>query len=386
MLAGRASAESPDEVAGAQQGEPVETEPVIVGDEEEVIVGEDEQVVEEAEEVIIGEEEGVVVEGDEERPARRRSTWQARGVDLRDVDGQMAYVRHTGEAFDDPDQRQGLILKYYFTLDDQPLYVPRKLSRAATSPDAAQETIWEIAQDKAVQADFEGVDLTASTAETADLEWLDYNSEGEPTFLMLYRMGLEEDQALLGVYRVKHEADQSTIARTVARRLIADETPEKFLPGGLIDTLDRPADAGSKAALYGRVIAVLKQTEEGFAVDFHGEKLHEDSDCRVWLTPTEHDWGTPVAIRFVDVPIKKDSGKVAQVTALGVLYEDADGNRTQIALDFPLCSSPLLLQMKSLAARLSKSGGSGKGPDVIQILGEDLYDELSRRMVNGVYR
>jgi hypothetical protein len=146
---------------------------------------------------------------------------------------------------------------------------------------------------------------------------------------------------------------------------------------------------GDRAAFVGRVIGVLKRIDNRYAVDFYGESLHVDSDCRVWLSPVGHAWGRPVAIRFVDLPVKKGPDAIGRVSALAIRYEDGQSSGRWIAIDYPLCRSPMLEQLRQIARRLeSRSSGRNRRspPQLSDIVGEDLADELERRLVDGVYR
>ena len=213
-------------------------------------------------------------------------------------------------------------------------------------------------------------------------EWLDYESSA-PGLLVLSLPGT--DDVTLRVVAGKQQGPEWLIERQLAaRHFSVSELSPHGLRRGLLDTWDRPKSLGPKATFFGRVIAVLKQIEGRAAVDFYGEALHEDSDCRVWLPQLE---GQAVAIRFVELPIIKESDVAVPVTVLAVRYEDATDGSQVIALDYPLCSPPILEQLRRLAGNRTSAGAEpAAGPDLAKLIGEDVLDEFSRRLVAGTYR
>lgn len=346
--------------------------------------------------VVAGDEPAVLVV-DEGQPLveaavadeNPRGRWQA--VSPREVDGHVCYSRQSSDAFDDPDARTNLEIKYYFELPDETL--PRgNLTRWNDGEPAETIRLQLPPLRGASREGLEGevvIELPVQPDEpAAEIEWLDYETQPKPKTAVVW-LPPQAPGGPTSLYVVPVAAGQGPLklGGSLARRSIgAEEVPEHYLPGGLLDTWDRPRSLGHRGNFFGRVIAMLKHVDGRYAVDFYGEVLHEESDCRVWLTPDEHPWGRPVAIRFIELPILRTGGDVSEVTVLGVQYETPDGGSKVIAFDYPLCSPPILEQLRKLAAG-AQSGGSrgGSAPDLGRLIGEDVLDEFSRRLVDGKY-
>ena len=369
--------------------------------------------------VVVVEEEPAVVVGDEDSAAE---VWNPRPAVVQQREGRTFYLRPNGEAFVDPDERLSLEIKYFFPLAETNLKpdVPKhSLNRAAELPEDARLLLAPSARVKLHAGTFPiAVDSDTSSGRL-EIEWLDYQA-ARPQRAVLLITGraaapVAEDpssdatdkrpdaagrgatadssappEASLQVLRLRAHDDGWEVTRGRAARSLAEaELPERWTPGGLLDTWDRWPELGDRAAFVGRVIAVLKQIDGRYAVDFYGESLHRDSDCRVWLGPVGHAWGRPVAIRFVDLPVQKSEDTIGRISALAIYYEDGESKGRWVAIDYPLCRSPMLDQLRQIARQLEsrrRARNRRPAPQLRDIVGEDLADELERRLVDGVYR
>lgn len=349
---------------------------------------------------IVVEEEGIVSEspaGKEGDAAVVESDsaaeWNARPIAQRKVGDAPVYVRQSSDAFFDPDARQALEPKYYFEVE-KPLPPAASLDRRQGEPAPARI---ELSDDPALAdlADHFPLDFGADARSLgAEAQWLDYVS-GDRAKLVAVLLppakasgattadatGDPANQAQLLVLRVKQAGDHWVVDKLVAERSMAAGELAPASAGRLrIDTWDRPMGLGSKAVFLGRVIAVLKIIDGRYAVDFYGEALHPDSDCRVWLSPPGHELGTPRGIRFSELPVRKGADRVATAWVLAIDFERADGERATIAIDYPICRPAIMAQMSKL------NNPRKPGPDLQKLLGDDLLDEFTRRIVDGTYK
>ena len=368
--------------AGAATGE----DPVVV---EQAIVVEEEGIVSES--PASDEGDAAVVEGD------TAAEWNARPIAQRKVGDTSVYVRQSSDAFFDPDARQALEPKYYFEVEE-PLPPTASLDRRQGESAPAR---FELSDDPALAAlasrfplDFtvkEGdsdAEARNSGAEVrnsgAEAQWLDYVSGDRSKLVAVLLPPVKDsdsDQAQLLVLRVKQAGDHWVVDKLVAERSLAAKELAPAAAGRLrLDTWDRPMGLGSKAVFLGRVIAVLKIVDGRYAVDFYGEALHPDSDCRVWLSPPGHELGTPRGIRFSELPVRKGADRVATAWVLAVDYERADREHATIAIDYPICRPAIMAQMTKI------NNPRKPGPDLQKLLGDDLLDEFTRRIVDGTYK
>ncbi|MBX7168157.1 MAG: hypothetical protein K1X74_17610 [Pirellulales bacterium] len=341
-------------------------------------------------EAVVAEDEVVVAEdapAEGEIASTAPQEWNPPLVHARSVGGETYWQRQSSDAFLDPDQRLNLVPKYVFVLPDPNADLLGSFRQGPALADGQALQLKSGVDAPALAGIFPCVPSDAGRA----WQWLDYEDGAKAHLLVGLVSGQADAPAQLFVARLAAPASAGQIDRIVAQREVpAAEIIADVLPGGALDTFDRPAEYGSRKTLVGRVIAVLKRHDGHYAVDFAGENLHPDSDCRVWLSPVEHDFGHPVAIRFVSLPIQRDSGKISPVTVLSVVYRGPNDKLHQIAIDFPLCSSPLLAQLRQLADQARSTGKPGarasSADQATALLGEDLAEELARRLVNGIYR
>ena len=229
-------------------------------------------------------------------------------------------------------------------------------------------------------------------------KWLDYNSRRPKLLAMLTGLNGSSDsggQVSLAVIRSHASDDSLQLDKMLAERTLPrSELVEPSRPSAILATWDFPNGLANKAAFLNRLVALLKQIDGRCCVDFYGTNLHTDGDCRLWLAPKDDPLGRPFAIRFVDIPVRKETGKIAAVTVLAVTLRAVDGSISEIGLDFPLCRPALMEQIQKLTAS-SKSKASGgptpgrklqNGPDLVNLVGDDLLEEFARRLVNGTYR
>lgn len=316
------------------------------------------------------------------------AAWSPALVRPREVDGARGYSRQSSDAFTDPDQRLSLEAKYSFELDLADLPKLGNLVRGHSTAGTWTITCSDAAKlgplAELLPMEVKPVEAVAGV----ELEWLDYESGKPPRLLVAMVAPDDAAEATVEVVRGDTKAAEFVATKVEASRSIPSvELPPGCLPGGRLDVWDRPASLGSRANFYGRVIAVLKLIEGRYAVDFLGDALHSDSDCRLWLGGADHAWGRPVGIRFVEIPILKEGDRIVPTGVLGVIFENAAGERRAMGFDFPLCSAPTLVQLRKLSQGLGGSGGkSSPPPDLAKLVGEDVVDELSRRLVDGEYR
>jgi hypothetical protein len=339
---------------------------------------------------VIGDEiieDGVIEEGIDDS----QGGWAARRITPRDVAGRQAFIRQTSDAYVDPDQPGSLELKYYFDLGEEPLSIGGQFDRIRPiDPDAP------VRLDR--DEDYEGPSglfpLSIGNA-APDLagEWIDYRSKLRPRQVVLLTGSASPDAGLqMLACRVRTSGANQLLVRDVdARRTVdASELIEGVSLTAAMDTWDKPSLLGNGSAFLGRVVAIAKDIDGRYAVDFYGEMLHEDSDCRVWLTDHAHPLGRPVGIRFIEVPIRKDADRVADVAVMGVTYVSDEGATYSIAFDFPMCESPVMAGLRQMAKLLEAADigddSERQGQDLETIIGPDLLDEFSRRLVNARYR
>jgi len=331
------------------------------------------------EEFVVGDEPGVV--SDETSPL---SGWCLLECPTRQIDGRTVFVRRSAEAFDDPDARGGLELKYFFNLPSDLCPPHGNLSRGTVLEQGISIELSPVEMQEVMPASA----ATLAEVPATEAEWLDWRQKPKAKSLALLTCD-EAGQAKLRVLEAAPDTSPLAVEKLIAERTFP--TGELAIPhqvGGLLDACDRPALRPREAAFFGRVIAILKQIDGRYAVDLYGEKLHQDSDCRVLLTPVEHPWGRPVAVQFVEIPIRRSDGTIAPVSVLDVTYRRQDGALKHVGCEFPLCSTIALAQMRKMSSLIPKNAASqGRpAPDVRKLLGPDVAEELERRLVDGHYR
>ena len=330
--------------------------------------------------------------------------WSATPIRLREVGEQAAFVRQSSDAFENPDARGSLEIKYYFEVPEllasatsldrhQGAPVPQRIELDDSSKldDLADRFPLDFSDTSLAAEANSGTEVRTVGAEA---QWLDYVSADRAKLVAVLlpakpdadksdSSANESDAkgAWLLVLRLKLAGDHWVVDKKVAARAIdGRELPPAAPERMRMDTWDRPLGLGSKAVFLGRVIGVLKRVDERYAVDLYGEALHPDSDCRVWLAPPDHNLGTPRDVRFSELPVRKADGRVASAWVLAVDLEATDGTRATIAIDYPLCRPAIM-------AQLSKVSDPRKpGPDLRKLLGDDLLDEFTRRIVDGTYK
>lgn len=359
-------------------------------------------------EVVVAEEDGpaLIVDGEAVVTVEDGSLegWQSRTAVRQQRDGKTVFLRPTDSAFENPDRRMSLELKYFFPLSDPLDWTCGNFDHAARPAEGKTKLISGLISRR--QADHELFSLSTDS-QGVEIQWVDFHKLTGAKHAALLITGRPENtksaskpdakdstaasdplppgEASLRVLRLTPAPRGWKVVRQLAMLPIdPDQLPGRWLPGCLMDTWDRPRGLGNKGMFVGRVIALLMKVDGRYAVDFHGEALHDDSHCRVWLTRDSDAWGAPIAIRFINLAIVKPDDSVRDVRVLAVLYETKDSRRTQIALDYPMCRTPMLEQMQRLAASFGQ-GKSGGGLSASRLLGENLLDELSRRLVDGRY-
>lgn len=343
----------------------------------------DDAVVEEEAAVVTSDEEGVVSDDD-----ANGSAWKAQEVRPRKIGDRLAYIRQSTEAFADPDQPRGLELKYYFLLADDVEFPAGNLAR-----DPAGRTSLTITGGEAqLSAAWQGRLPLAIEGKSADAgaEWQDYFALPAPRNLLALLMPRKSgDTALLASVRLEETEGKQTIKKLTAEREIpAGELPPGAAPAAILDTFDRPAGLSAKAAMFGRLTAVLKCVEGRYAVDLYSERLHPDSDCRVWLTPAGHAWGRATAVRFMELPLRRGD-QVVDVTVLAVSFTGSGGRVTRIGFDYPLCSPAIVEQFRKMQAQQAQkptAEAKPNQPDLAKMLGEDVLAEFESRLVNAPYK
>lgn len=327
----------------------------------------------------------VVVEDESvaDAPPANTVPWEPEVVQPREENGAAYFQRQSSDAFVDPDQRMNLVPKYYFVLPASvwPAKDARFLGDMRRGPDVSMEVINRTG--------------ALGGPRRPAVQWLDYEAGDKAHLLAVLTIPEPEvgnkGAAQLAIRSVKRIKDAWEIGPEADTRDIPPLELPSEVPGGLmLDTYDRPAELASRKALVGRVVAVLKRINDRDAVDFYGEKLNAEADCRLWLAPEGHPLGDPTGIRFVRITVKRDTGKLAQVDVLAVQYVDEQDRVHLIAFDFPMCATAALAQMRSLSDALASRKGSEPKPgaqdQATALLGEDLADELARRLVNGLYK
>ncbi len=342
----------------------------------------DEAVVVEEDAAVVSDEDGVVSDDED------RSVFTARQVVQRKVGEKLAYIRQSTEAFADPDQPKNLELKYYFQLQGDATFGAGNLKR-----DPGQRGLTLSAGQPAPPAPLASrlpLSVLPDVPADAAVEWQDYLAAPAPRNLVVLLRPIGNDQpAKLLAIRVEGEGNALTIKKLSAERDVpADHLPKAAALGDLLDTFDKPAGLSAKAAMFGRLTAVLKLVDGRYAVDIYSERLHPDSDCRVWLTPANHPWGRAVAVGFRQLPIRRGADAVVEVTVLSVAFEDRNGKRTAIAFDYPLCSPAIVEQFRKAQAQQAGKPAAAKPnqPDLAKMLGEDVLAEFELRLVNAPYK
>lgn len=317
--------------------------------QDEGVVVEDEGIVEQA---VVVDEDGIAVADDESSSG---GGWSALPVAARELDGQRVFMRQSSDAFADPDQRMSLEPKYYFVLEESD--VPAADSSRRGPP----------IDDSVVSA------IGSAAGARSSVHWLDYNAT-KPELVAVLTFAHDAPVATLHVGKL----DAGTLSAPKSRELTGEVVD---CPAPLA-TWDISPAWKSKSALLSRVIAVLKCVDDRYCVDFFGASLHPDADCRVWLTPRDHEFGAPQGVSFIDLPIVKEEQQAQPISVCAVQF----ANRA-IAFDFPLCRPALMEQMQRMAAnRPAGAGQQSSGPDLTRLVGADLLDEFARRLVNGTYR
>ncbi len=340
-------------------------------------------VVEEETEVVVGEEVAVEENGTAD------STWRALPVESREAEGEPIFIRQSTDAFVDPDSPGNLEPKYYFVLDEGGRSPVANLRRGPSlDPDTAIAWSTELASSEL------GIELPPTVGELAvhprlHAEWIEQSegAEAKSRHLALLAVPDASDTARLLVLKSRLRDDRLDVEKVVARReLPAEELPASGRPGALLDVIDPVVEPSAAQGLFGRVIAVLKRADNRFAVDFYGEKLRPSGDTRVLLTGINDALGQAQEIAFVDLPVQSSAGGAKSVTVLAAHYESAGGEPAQIAVDYPLARTPLMVQLKSLLDAASQGGGDpSSAGNLARLIGEDILDELAQRMVDAQY-
>lgn len=341
-------------------------------------------IVVEDEAVIVTDDDGIVIV---EETADRG--WKALPVEPHEVGGETAYIRQSTDAFADPDAPLDLEPNYYFVLEEVPWSGAGYLTRAQETPEDETIELGRRARKLPYAEAFPFPQNIDRLTGDLHLEWIDVQVgplESRRTMAALY-VPEDSDTGELDVLRVSKERQGWQVDRIGATREVTSEDFSQALePGSLIDTYNPPDELGGARVFFSKVIAVLTKVDGRYAVEFFGDNLSDSGATRVWLTEEGNSMGRPVAIRFVELPIARDEERVVPATVLAVAYENSDGERTAIAIDYPLASTPLMVQMRQLLTRGNNDGGGDDTQDrLTKILGADLVDELSRRLVNAQY-
>jgi hypothetical protein len=335
-----------------------------------------EGVVEEAE--VVTADSGDVATVEEEAGHQFR----ALAIEPREADGQPYFIRQSSDAFVDPDQRLSLEAKYYFVLGAPPPSSTKQDEVAFyfEAPDSEEvvEAVGELAST-----------VTKHQPMKAMGGWLDANAKPQPSRLAIYLGGANQGDGkassggkLLVCRAAPGEGEVAAIESVLAHReLPADEQ--------VIDVTlwEIPEAWKSKATLLSRLVALLKRVDGRYCVDFYSQSLNAEADCRLWLTAEDHPLGQPIALAFAPLAIRKESQQIVPTDIVVVTYSRGENQRTRIGVDFPLCRPALMEQMQRLtAARRPQGNRAAKGPDLSKLLGADLLEEFSRRIVNGTYK
>jgi len=346
--------------------------------------GEPDIVVEDDDVVVVADDEGLVVTEEATGTA-----WKALAVEPRKVGGETAYIRQSTDAFADPDKPLALEPNYYFVLDEVPWTAAGYLEREDLT--ASEETI-RLGR-RARKLSFADAFPLPKNINQVDgdlhVQWLDMKVGPLATRRVLAALYVPQSatQAELAVLRARSDGNGWKVEKIAASRSIPAERVRIDVPtSSLLDTYNPPDDLGGARVFFSKIIAVLTRFEGRYAVEFHGDTLRDSGVCRVLLTADDHPLGRPVAIRFIELPIAREDDRVVPATVLAVAYGNTDGERAAIAIDYPLASTPLMAQMRQLLLRENKRGGEDDSEDrLTKMLGVDLADELSRRLVDALY-
>lgn len=258
----------------------------------------------------------------------------------RAVEGREVFLRPNAEAFVDPDQRLNLEPKYYFLLAEE----SANAGFAKAAADHRPAGRWQ----------------------------LDYRSaDPRPESALL----LEQDHE--GRLRVLRTGPPAQAVKTLAER--KPDADAKFHGDPACDALDRPQRGEPGAGLLGRTIAVLRAHGDRYAIDFHNESLTPEADRRLWLPQSIAAGGSPRGLCFTEIDVQAATG-AKRVAVISVLYADR-----WIGFDFPLARSPALENLRKMALRAAESKNPAAAPslDASKLLGEEVIDELSRRLVDA---
>ncbi|MBX7075028.1 MAG: hypothetical protein K1X71_17940 [Pirellulales bacterium] len=308
--------------------------------------------------------------------------FRALAIEPREADGQSYFIRQSSDAFVDPDQRQSLEAKYYFVLGTPP---PNSTKQEEVA------FYFETPASVEIVRSFGELPSAATKQQPAKAMggWLDANAKPQPSRLAIYLAGaIQRDGKassggkLLVCRAAPGEVEVATIESVLAHReLPADEQ--------VIDVAmwEIPEAWKSKATLLSRLVALLKRVDGRYCVDFYSQSLNAEADCRLWLTTEDHPLGRPISLAFGPLAIRKESQQIVETDIAELTYFGAEGQRTRIGVDFPMCRPALMEQMQRLtAARRPQANRAAKGPDLSKLLGADLLEEFSRRIVNGTYK
>jgi len=342
--------------------------------------------------VVVEDDDVVVVSDDEEVVIAEESIgrdWQAKAVKPHKVGGQLAYIRQSTDAFVDPDKPLELEPNYYFVLDDVPWTTSGNLRLDDAPASAGTIRLGRRARKLSFAAAFPYPENVARIEGDLHLQWLDMQVGALATRRVLAGLYVPRNASMaeLAVLRARRDGDGWRVEKIAARRSIpAEEVRIEVPTGNLIDTYNPPDKLGGARVFLSKVIAVLSRYQGRYAVEFYGDSLRKSGDCRVLLTAEDNPLGRPVGIRFIELPIARQPDRVVPTTVLAVAYENSDGERTAIAVDYPLASTPIMVQMRQLVTRESKRGEKDGTEDrLTKMLGEDFVDELARRLVNAKY-
>lgn len=338
----------------------------------------------ESAEVVVEEAEVVTADGGDvatvEEEAGRQ--FRALAIDPREADGQSYFIRQSSDAFVDPDQRQSLEAKYYFVLGAPP---------ADSTKEEEVAFYFETPASDEIVRSFGELASTATKQRPAKAMggWLDANAKPQPSRLAIYLGGASQEGGksggggtLLICRAAPGEGDAAAIESVTAQRELAADEP-------VIDIAlwEIPEAWKSKATLLSRLVALLKRVDGRYCVDFYSQSLNAEADCRLWLTAEDYPLGRPIALAFAPLAIRKESQQIAPTDIVEVTYLGSENQRTRIGVDFPMCRPALMEQMQRLtAARRPQGNRAAKGPDLSKLLGADLLEEFSRRIVNGTYK
>lgn len=340
---------------------------------------------------IVVEDEAVVVSDDDQTVTVEESGdqfWKALPVRIREVGGEQAFIRQSTDAYADPDDPLNLEPNYFFVLEDIPWSEEGNLTRGGDSP-GESISLGRRARNLSFAEAFPIPDNMKKVDGDLHLEWLDLQVGPLDTRRVLAALYVPENSeaAELALLRLRKQRGSWNVDRIGATKEVALGSVAKGAsPGSLMDTYNPPDELGGARVFFSKIIAVLIEVDGRYAIEFNGDSLSDSGVTRVMLTPVDHPLGRPVDIRFVEIPIARQDDRVVPATVLAVVYENADGERTAIAIDYPLGSTPLMVQMRQFVTRENNRGGEDDTEDrLTKMLGQDLVDELSRRLVNAQY-